>query len=40
MADDTELRDTVNGPDVSYEEALLREFYGEPDENGVYGSDG
>lgn len=40
MADDTELKDTGNGPTVSYEEALLRQFYGEPDEDGVYGSDG
>ncbi|MFE6223040.1 hypothetical protein [Streptomyces sp. NPDC057854] len=30
------LRETGNGATVSYEEALLREIYGEPDENGVY----
>ena len=30
------LRDTGNGPTVSYEEALLRECFGEPDEEGVY----
>ncbi|WP_432112879.1 hypothetical protein [Streptomyces sp. S1] len=30
------LRETGNGPTVSYEEALLREYFGEPDENGVY----
>lgn len=31
---------TVAGPTVSYEEALLREEFGEPDENGVYGGSG
>ncbi len=31
------LRDTGNGPSVSYEEALLEEFYGAPDADGVYG---
>lgn len=29
------LRETGNGPTTSYEEALLREYFGEPDE-GVY----
>lgn len=31
------LRETGNGPTVSYEEALLREYFGEPDGDGVYG---
>lgn len=31
------LRDTDNSPTSSYEEALLRQYYGDPDENGVYG---
>lgn len=31
------LRDTGNGPTVSYEEEALRALYGEPDENGFYG---
>lgn len=31
------LIDTGNGPTVSYEESLLGEFYGKPDEDGVYG---
>lgn len=34
------LRETGNGPEVSYEEALLQEFYGDPDEDGVYGRHG
>lgn len=34
------LRETGNGPNVSYEEALLREVYGEPDADGVYGAGG
>jgi hypothetical protein len=38
MLDHPPLRDTGNGPDVSYEEDLLREWFGEPDENGVYGA--
>lgn len=33
---DHRLRETGNGPTVSYEEALLREYFGEPDEEGVY----
>jgi hypothetical protein len=36
--DHPKLRDTGNGPNVSYEEVLLREYFGEPDENGVYGA--
>lgn len=35
--DHPQLRDTGNGPSVSYEEALLAEFYGPPDGAGVYG---
>lgn len=35
-APEQRLRETGNGPTVSYEEALLREYFGEPDE-GVYG---
>jgi heat shock protein HslJ len=31
------LVDTVNGPDVSYEEAALEALYGPPDEDGIYG---
>jgi len=31
------LRETGNEANVSYEEALLREEFGEPDEDGVYG---
>jgi hypothetical protein len=31
------LRDTDSTPTSSYEEALLREYFGEPDDNGVYG---
>ncbi len=31
-------RETGNGPNVSYEEDLLRQYFGEPDENGVYGA--
>lgn len=31
------LTDTGNGPLVSYEEALLKQYFGEPDEKGVYG---
>lgn len=31
------LRETGNGPSISYEEALLRQYFGEPDEDGVYG---
>ena len=30
------LRETGNGPSISYEESLLREYFGEPDDNGVY----
>ncbi|GGR52128.1 hypothetical protein [Streptomyces roseolus] len=33
---DHRLRETGNGPTVSYEEGLLREIYGEPDAEGVY----
>lgn len=32
------LRDTGNGPTVDNEEELLREEFGEPDANGVYGA--
>lgn len=32
------LRETGNGPNVSYEEALLRQYFGEPDSDGVYGA--
>lgn len=34
--DGHKLRETGNGPTVSYEEALLREYFGEPDGEGVY----
>lgn len=34
--DHPQLRETGNGPTVSYEEALLEQYFGEPDENGVY----
>ncbi|MFD4474718.1 hypothetical protein ACFWPU_01175 [Streptomyces sp. NPDC058471] len=34
------LRETGNGPNVSYEEGVLREFFGEPDSDGVYGKGG
>lgn len=37
VLDHPRLKDTGNGPSVSYEEALLRQFYGEPDADGVYG---
>lgn len=33
---DNRLRETGNGPTISYEEALLLEYFGEPDEEGVY----
>lgn len=33
---DHRLRETGNGPTISYEEALLLEYFGEPDEEGVY----
>jgi hypothetical protein len=32
-----DLRDTGNEANISYEEAALRELYGEPDADGVYG---
>ncbi len=32
------LRDTGNGPTVSYEEALLEQQFGEADDDGVYGA--
>lgn len=32
------LRETGNGANVSYEEGVLRQYFGEPDENGVYGA--
>lgn len=31
------LRDTGNGPTVSYEEALLQQEFGDADDDGVYG---
>ncbi len=31
------LTDTGNGPSVSYEEALLEQYFGKADEKGVYG---
>ena len=34
------LKDTGNGPDVSYEEAALEALYGPPDADGVYGKGG
>jgi hypothetical protein len=34
--DHPRLRDTGNGVQLSYEEDLLREYFGEPDEDGVY----
>lgn len=45
MSDDKEevevppeaLRETGNGPTVSYEETLLRKYFGDPDGDGVYG---
>lgn len=37
---DHRLRETGNGPEVNYEEALLREYFGEPDADGVYGKGG
>ncbi|MFF5973754.1 hypothetical protein ACFY7C_19715 [Streptomyces sp. NPDC012769] len=37
---DHRLRETGNGPTVSYEEALLRKYFGEPDADGVYGKGG
>lgn len=36
VLDHPKLRETGNGASVSYEEALLREYFGEPDEDGVY----
>jgi hypothetical protein len=33
-----EPRETGNGPNVSYEEALLEKYFGPADENGVYGA--
>jgi hypothetical protein len=38
IGDGPDLRDTDNSPRTSYEEALLREYFGEPNENGVYGA--
>lgn len=38
MAEEITPSEADNGPTVSYEEALLREQFGEPDENGVYGA--
>lgn len=35
--DHPKLRETGNEPTVSYEEALLREQFGEADDDGVYG---
>jgi hypothetical protein len=32
------LRETGNGPDLSYEEAALEALFGPADENGVYGA--
>jgi len=37
---DHRLRETVNGPEVSYEEELLRQYFGDPDADGVYGRGG
>ena len=34
------LRETGNGPSVSYETAKLEQVYGKPDSNGVYGRRG
>lgn len=33
---DHRLRETGNGPTISYEESLLREYFGDPDDEGVY----
>lgn len=38
--DHPRLKDTGNGPDVSYEEAALEALYGPPDADGVYGKGG
>ena len=35
--DHPRLKDTGNGPSVSYEEAALEALYGPPDADGVYG---
>jgi hypothetical protein len=32
------LRETGNGPSVSYEPELLEQFYGKPNADGVYGA--
>lgn len=34
---DHRLRETGNGPTISYEEALLLEYFGEAADDGVYG---
>lgn len=33
---DHRLRETGNGPTISYEEALLQEYFGAADDEGVY----
>lgn len=35
--DASQLRETGNSPDVSYEEAALEALFGPPDADGVYG---